>query len=103
MASRKSTAARRRAYKDVAERVIAAMTEWNAALAEAHEHPQVRVHMKYSTSDTTPVQFGCEVTRITKHVVPLDKAEPWKAVYHWVDWPATKKRKRKSKAIRKAT
>ena len=94
---------KRRPYKNVAERVIAAMTEWNAALAEAHEHPQVRVHIIYPTGSVAPpVQYGCEVTRITKHEVPLADRSGWDVAYKLrvAEMPA---KKRKSKAGRKAS
>ena len=87
---------KRRIYKDVAERVIVAVTELNAAFAEAAEHPQVRVHFKYPKSDTPPLQYGCEVTRITKHVVPVVEEQNWQLAYRIAEKTgAAKKRKRK--------
>lgn len=57
-----------RTYDEVAERVLAAVHELNAALAEAYEHPEVRVHAGMFF-EQMPAQVGCEVTRITKHKV----------------------------------
>lgn len=56
----------RKLYKEVASRVLAAIDELNAAVREAYEHPQVRVHFGPHGEDL-PCQLGCEVTRITGH------------------------------------
>lgn len=60
---------KRQSYTAVAERVVAATKELNAALQEAYDHPQVRVHMGPTTDGVLPIQYGCEITRITKHGV----------------------------------
>ena len=65
----------RRAYSDVAERVLAAVRELNAAMDEAYEHPQTKVHLSVPSPTTGRVQFGCEVTRITKHAVVVEGDE----------------------------
>lgn len=91
--------AKRKPYKDVAERMLAAVRELNAAVVEAHEHPHVRVHMCYPKHETIPAQYGCEVTRITKHEVVLAKASAWqvaeKLVFEHV--PAKKRATKKLK------
>ncbi len=93
--------AKRKPYKDVAERVLAAVQELNAALVEAHEHPQVRVHMQYPENPIRPpMRYGCEVTRITKHAVAAEddgtKMFQWRAMI--VEKPAKKGRKTKKSA-----
>ena len=65
----------RRSYKDVAERVLAAVRELNAAMDEAYEHPQTKVHLSVPSPTTGRVQFGWEVRRITKHAVGWDGDE----------------------------
>ncbi len=101
---------KRRIYKDVAERMLVAVRELNAALVEAHDHPQVRVHVTYPRLDTRPAQFGCEVTRITKHEIPPegDEIKEWRMAYKIamnVDTPKKGKRAKKAKKspARKAT
>ncbi len=88
---------KRKSYTDVAERVLAAVRELNAALAEAHEHPQVRVHMHYPQHETRPTQYGCEVTRITKHEVAVedDRAKTFQWRARIIETPAKKPKKAK--------
>lgn len=73
--SKKAT--KRRSYTQVAERVTAAVTELNAAIMEAFEHPQVRVHLGPADGIVSepPIQLGCEVTRVTKHAIAPEIAE----------------------------
>ena len=98
-------AAKRRTYKEIAERVTVAVTEVNAALVEAYEHPQVRVYMgPHSGSDAPPLQLGCEVTRVTKHkVIPERDAVEMAWVPYRTTWRAATKeavRTRRTKAKR---
>ena len=96
---------KRKVYKDVAERVLAAVRELNAALVEASDHPQVRVHMHYPERPIVPTQYGCEVTRITKHEIPVVddgvKTFQWRAKV--IEAPAKKAKKAKKSLARKAT
>ena len=90
----------RKSYKDVAERVLAAVRELNGALAEAHEHPQTRVHMSFPQHPTFPTQFGCEVTRITKHFIPAEGhgIKAWELHYKVAEKPEAPKKATKSSA-----
>jgi len=59
---------KKRLYKDIAERVIAATNEFNDAIMEAFEHPQSHVYLG-GFNTPPPVQLTVEVTRITNHRV----------------------------------
>ena len=107
---------KRRSYTDVAKCILAAVRELNAVLVEAHEHPQVRVHMFYLDTKAfvnaqvgvIAMQYGCQVTRITKHEIAAkgDGIENWQVAFKMAT-DASKKSKRGKKAkkspARKAT
>ncbi len=98
--------AKHKLYKDVAARVLAAVRELNAALVEAHEHPQVRVHMRYPKHEMVPTQYGCEVTRVTGHAIAAegDEIKSWRVgkTFVWTDNSLKDKPGKKSKAAKKA-
>lgn len=96
--------AKQNLYKDVAERILAAVRELNAALVEAHAHPQVRVHMRYPEHKTIPFQYGCEVTRVTKHAIAAegDEIKQWQMSYKVAMKADPSKKKGKSKKAKKS-
>lgn len=94
--------AKRKPYNDVAERVLAAVRELNAALKEAYEHPQTKVHLTVPV-DAGRIQFGCEVTRITKHAIAVEvgpvKARPFTyKITEKTDAPKKPKKAKKTRA-----
>lgn len=95
---------KRRLYKDVAQRMVSAVDELNAALREAAEHPQVRVYAGWVDINAHPFQMNCEVTRITGHVVK-DETPTTSHVFkylldtkEWVDQKSTPEEKKKFRA-----
>lgn len=88
--------AKRKPYNDVAERVLAAVRELNGALGEAHEHPQTRVQI--AQHGIGPLQFDCEVTRITKHTVAFsdDEIKPWQFTHKIAEKTAAPKKATKA-------
>jgi hypothetical protein len=103
--------AKRKPYSNVAERVLAAVRELNAALVEAYEHPQTRVHMRLPQQPIIPFQFGCEVTRVTKHAIVAEgdeikagqlayKIKAWQLAYKIAEKPGTSKSVNKAKKTR---
>ena len=95
---------KRKPYTDVAERILAAVRELNAVLVEAHEHPQVRVHMRYPKQETFPAQYGCEVTRVTKHAIAPegDEIKTWQLAYKVAMKDDSPKKGKKAKKAKKS-
>lgn len=66
-------------YDRIADRIIAAVTEINAALQEAHDCAEMRVFL--ATSEKRPMQFGYAIYRLTHSVVTFVAAEKeWTSV-----------------------